>query len=96
MASTAIRIAVEIFVLLVLAPGVVYTGWRRYRTGTVPPDSVEFYRLVVYANICNALLSRPPVRTLTVRRIKWAGLCYMAVGLIVWLGTVLILVIGEC
>ena len=95
MASDVIRIAVEVFVLLILAPGIIYTGWQRYHTCAIPPNSVEFWGVVSYVNIYNALRGRALVHTLIPEQIRCAGFWYMAVGIIAWIATALILVIGE-
>jgi len=71
MTSDSIRFVAGLAILLLIAPAMIYTGWRRYDTGTIPPDSVEHYRVVAYLNIINTLRGRPQVHSLTPRQIRW-------------------------
>ena len=95
MNSIPLRVVINLVALLVLAPAAIYIGRQRYRTGTVRPDSAEFYGLLAYVNIANAIRGRSRVHDLTPDQIRWAGVCYMAIGAMVLVGVVVLLATGH-
>jgi hypothetical protein len=93
MSNTSLGDLLGIVIGIVLGLILLYSGWERYTTGTMPESGQEFWRALGYVNFMNRLLLRPTQERLTTLQIRVAGILYMLGGTAI-LATLGLVVLG--
>ena len=81
-----LRLLVDLIALCVGMPIAFYIGWQRYRTGTMPDESLEYDRARALVNLMRSWCGQARVERLTAGQIRRAGQWYLAITAV---GTVL-------
>lgn len=87
-------LVLDLFVVLVMWPWVIRTGWQRYRSGRVPKRSLEHQQMIALVAFANVLRHRSDENRLTPDDVRTFGVLWMVIGCVgfavgvflLWLG----------